>query len=201
MIPTHWKIGAGILLTILLVWGGVALVNRHQVKVGTEAEHRARESKGEANAHQNAASQSDSRLPEVEAKLAQATAGMAGARAEVARLRKALATRPEAVLDPNGATEAVTEPVAADPRDALIASQDVLIGKQDVVISEQAGQIVILTTSRDEWKATAEARERQAMAQEAATRAWKSAVTTGRWNGRLEGFAAGAILGYIGGKR
>mgnify|MGYP000990923618 CR=1 FL=1 len=38
-------------------------------------------------------------------------------------------------------------------------------------------------------------------AQAAATAAWKQAVATSRWRGRVEGFAAGVALGYVGGKR
>lgn len=189
--------GAVLLIIGSLVFGFDSCHKRR----GAVAETIAHIAEGEANAHQSAAGRSDARLPEIEARLAEATAGMAGARAEVARLRKALATRPEAVPGPDGAPTAPDESLAADPRDALIASQDVLIASQDAVITEQARKIAVLQVSRDEWKNTAEARERQALAQEAATRAWKSAVTTSRWRGRVEGFAAGAALGYLGGRR
>lgn len=60
--------------------------------------------------------------------------------------------------------------------------------------------IASLTLDRDQWKATADLRQKQAMAQEAATEAWKQAVTASRWRGRIEGFAAGVALGYVGGK-
>ena len=76
-----------------------------------------------------------------------------------------------------------------------------------MLIREQAGQIGALKLALSdeqkrsgEWKAAFESERKARMAQEAATEAWKKAVTTSRWRGRVEGFAAGLALGYVGGK-
>lgn len=49
----------------------------------------------------------------------------------------------------------------------------------------------------EQWRQAFEAERKATAAQQAATEAWKKAVTTSRWRGRAEGFVAGVALGYV----
>jgi hypothetical protein len=83
----------------------------------------------------------------------------------------------------------------------LESAKDELIAKQDKQIQGLKAENALQTTEIGQLKVALDLRDKQAMAQEAATKAWKEAVTASRWQGRLEGFAVGAIAGYLGGKR
>lgn len=139
-------------------------------------------------------------IPDHSQALASAQADSARAWAEVRRLRQVVASQKPGVPAADGPGEAPGQP-ATDHRDELLAADAVLI-------ETQARQIDALQVAySDERKRSAENRaafehERAArMAQEAATKAWKDAVTASRWQGRIEGFAVGAALGYVGGRR
>jgi hypothetical protein len=54
--------------------------------------------------------------------------------------------------------------------------------------------IASLTKKSDEWQAVAELREKQQLAQQAATDAWKKAAVEGKWEGRAEGAVATALV-------
>lgn len=134
--------------------------------------------------------------------------------AEVARLR-AQANRSKVGVKP-----VVPSPVQPIPTDAVVGQGlegdgRNLVGRLQSHITDlealneaQAGQIAALDLAlRDEQRRSSEweqafRHERDArMAQEAATSAWKKAVTTSKWRGRAEGFAAGIALGFAGGRR
>lgn len=196
MIPRRYLlIGLGAVLAILASLAGVDSCRKH---TGTQNEIQSAVHQGEANAHVSQAQA----IPDHAAELQSAKDDVARARAEVARVKRLLAAQQgHAVPDPAGSGSALPPVVDPDPRDAVIARQGVLIEAQD-------GQIQALTLAlADEQKRSAEFREafeaerKATAAQAAATKAWKEAVTTSRWRGRIEGALAGAALGYFGSKR
>jgi len=190
-------IGLGLILAIL---AGLAGYNSCRKTQGSAAEVQANIAKGEANAHQSQAQASDAVVSDLQAKHLETKKALDRLTNERVALLKRLDVERQARLDAESAHPATIEPIP-DVRDAVIAKDAEVIAAQTVVIGQKDAEIVQLTTSRNEWKATAEARERQALAQEAATKAWKQAVTSSRWQGRIEGFAAGAALGFLGGRR
>lgn len=83
-----------------------------------------------------------------------------------------------------------------------------MLAADAVLIEAQAGQIAALGLAltdeqrrSEQFRLAYESERKATAAQEAATRAWKQAMTTSKWRGRIEGFAAGAALGYVGGRR
>ncbi len=190
-------IGLGLILAML---AGLASYGAYQKKKGTTNEITAAEAKGEANAHQTQAQTSDKALQDLQAKHLETQAALGRLSAERSALLKRLELERQARLDAESAHPAAVEPVP-DVRDAVITKDAEVIAAQAVVIGQKDAEIAQLTISRDEWKATAEARERQAIAQEAATKAWKKAVTESKWMGRAQGFAAGVVVGYVEGRR
>lgn len=193
----------GAALAVALILGSLVGYQSCRTSQGSAAEVQANIASGAANVHQSQAQASDALEPNLKAKLADQTVILARVTGERDALRKQWAARP---VPPDA-----LPPAAPDDRPALLEQLDLasaviekdaaMIDNQSKVIETQALTIGTLTVSRNEWKLTAEARERQALAQEAATRAWKSAVTSSKWIGRAQGFAAGVALGYAGGKR
>jgi len=162
-----------------------------------KAQTQADVAKGEAKAHADQAQA----IPDHSLELARATQDVAGARAEVARLKRLLASKPgDAGAHSDGAGQADLPVVAPDHRDELIAAQDALVGSLNGKITVLESALADETSRSGQWKAAYEASQRQAMAQEAATRAWKDAVTASRWSGRVQGFAVGIATGYVAGK-
>ena len=194
-------------LGLFLVIGGLAALSLGlescRKHTGSQNEVTAHIAEGVANAHQSQAQASDALLPNLQAKLAATEEKLGRVSSERDALLKRLAAQP---VPHDPAVVPTVELVAAlhaavEVRDEVIAKDAEVIAGQEVLIKNQSEQVLVLTTSRDEWKATAEARERHAQAQEAATKAWKQAVSAAEWNGGLKGFAVGAALGLLGGRR
>ena len=190
-------IGLGLILAIL---AGLAGYNSCRKTQGSAAEVQANIAKGEANAHQSQAQASDAVVSDLQAKHLETKKALDRLTNERVALLKRLDVERQARLDAESAHPATIEPIP-DVRDAVIAKDAEVIAALQADSTVKDSLIVQLTASRDEWKQTAEARERQALAQESATKAWKHAVTSSRWQGRIEGFAAGAALGFLGGRR
>lgn len=195
MVARYVALGLGAILLVLASLAGVDSCRKRQ---GSQAEHQAAVHQGEANAHVQQAQA----VPDHAAELAQAKTDVAGARAEVERLRRIVAAqRRQGVPDPAGPAAPDPGPVAPDHRDELLAADAVLIAKQDAQIQ---GLTVALTDEQarsEQFRLAFEAERKATAAQQAATEAWKKAVTTSKWMGRAQGFAAGVALGYVGGKR
>lgn len=191
-------VGLALVIGGLGALAGLDSCRKHQ---GTQAEHNAAVASGEANAHQHNAEAQDAALSDLQTKLKAREADLDQLNAERDGLLRKLAAKPKPNADPAGGPTVGSDDSALEAAEAVIAKDAEVIQAQDLLIKNQSESILVLTKARDEWRATAEARERQALAQEAATRAWKDAVTTSRWRGRVEGFAAGVALGYVGGKR
>lgn len=189
--PRHAAYGLCALLAALaLLWGLGSWQQRH----GAQWETQSAIHQGEANAHVSQAQA----IPDHSQELAEAKAAVARARAEVERVKRLLAAKPgHAVPDPAGSGSALPPSVDPDPRDAVIASQGVLIEKQEAQIKGLELALLDEGKRSSEWKAAFDAERKATAAQAAATEAWKKAVTTSRWRGRVEGFVAGAALGYV----
>jgi hypothetical protein len=204
---TLGKILAGALAVILAIgaiaWGLDAYHKRH----ATKAEAQAQVFKGEANATQSQAQAKDKAYEDLKAEHEAAKADLDRLSLERSALLRKLAAAKQnsgTPSQPDPGTVPSTTPALSDDlasRDAVIAKDAEVIGKQQLLISYQSEQILVLTQARDGWKATAELRDKQAMAQEQATAAWKKAVTASRWQGRVEGALVGAAIGYLGGHR
>lgn len=76
-------------------------------------------------------------------------------------------------------------------------AQGELIQKQDAQIQGLKLALSDEQKRSEQWRLAYESERKAQAAQQAATEAWKQAVTTSRWRGRVEGFAAGVALGYV----
>ena len=195
MISRYAALGLGAILLVLVSLAGVDSCRRHQ---GASSETQAAIHQGEANAHAQAAQS----IPDHSQALAEAQAGVDRARAEVARLRRLLAAQPRPGVPSNARPDpAPAEPVAPDHRDELLVAQGDLIDR----LQAQVGGLKLALSDEqarsEQFRMAFEAERKATAAQAAATRAWKQAVTTSKWRGRIEGFVAGVALGYLEGKR
>lgn len=180
-----------------LIWAALSFAGRHEAHQGQAQETQSAVHQGEAQAHVQAAES----VPDHSQALASAAAASARAWAEVRRLRQLVGAKPPALPGPT-----VPPPAGGDAASDLRAQQ--LLAADRTLIEAQAGQIEALGLAladerrrSAEFKAAYEAERKATAAQAAATEAWKQAVTTSRWRGRIEGFAAGVALGYVGGRR
>jgi len=194
MTPRYAIYGLCALLAILAGLSGVDSCRRSQ---GHGSEIQSAIHQGEAQTHAQAAES----VPDHSQALASAAADSARAWAEVRRLRKIVGTPLPALPD-----SAVPPQAGGDPAVDLRTQQ--LLAADRELIDAQDRQIQALTLAlTDEQRRSAEFREayeaerKATAAQAAATKSWKEAVTTSRWRGRIEGFAAGVALGYVGGRR
>jgi len=194
MVGRAWFIGLGLVLLALVSLVGLDSCQRGK---GAAQEVIAHIEEGKADAHVSEAQA----IPDHAQELAQAKADVAGARAEVERLRRIVAAQGRArVPDPSGPVASDVAPVPPDHRDELLAADAVLIAKQDADIQVLTGALMDERRRSDEFRQAFEAERKATAAQAAATEAWKKAVTTSKWVGRAQGFAAGVALGYVGGR-
>jgi hypothetical protein len=164
---------------------------------------------GEADVHQHNAEAQDAAVSDLKAQLKAREADLGRLNAERDALLKRLAAKPKPHVDPASPAGAVgpddSEPVSNANELALlretVAKDAEVIEGQQLLIKSQSELILVATKRGDEYRAAFESERKARQAQEAATQAWKSAVTTSKWRGRLEGFAAGVALGFVGGKR
>lgn len=205
MIPRIAAAGLGLVLLALVALAGVDSCRRHQ---GGQAEQQAQQHIQEAEHHAGAAEalpDHTQAIQRAEARATSAEADVARERSENARLRRLVeAERWARVSDPAGPDAPGSEAVPVDHRDELLAADVVLIAKLDAQVAALKGENGELRLAlgdeqkrSSEWKAAYESERKATAAQAAATKAWREAVTTSRWRGRIEGFAAGVALGYV----
>jgi hypothetical protein len=196
-------ITAGAILIVLgSVWAlGYAMGQRKQAVATVEAENRANVAKGEADAHKALAQAKDAEITAKDDLLASARADVDTKTAALAKLRASI--RNSQITN----TPADDQPILAGPEyldaDNLIGisiKQDELIKAQADLIKQQDVKINTLLISRDEWKATSEAREREAAGLRIALEAQKSLTKGALWRGRFQGLAVGVASGYALGK-
>jgi hypothetical protein len=206
MSPRLVEIVAGAVCVFGLIWLLAFSSDSCAKKKGNSAQVQADLYKKGADSHEEQARMQDAKVSDLQAKLEATKADLDRLSNERGALLRMLAAAKQVSADPGSAHPGPAEAPAASvsddvsARDAVIAKDAELI---DALLADN-GKLkdlnAALIMDRDLWKKTAEDRERQAMAQEAATNAWKKAVTTSRWTGRIEGFAAGVALGYVGGR-
>lgn len=177
----------GLLLVIGVLAGAVMTIDSCHRKEGQAQGVNVAQHEGAAVVHQTNATEADAQIPALKKQL-QAEKG------NVDRLKAELESLKHKEPEPH---DCKPSPDTL----AVIAKQDEIICAQDKQIKVLESEVVVLTKARDEWKQTAEERLKQSQAQEAATAAWKAAVSTSTTKGRIQGFAVGLVLGYIGGKK
>ena len=196
---TYLRYGVSLGIAAALIFGSLIGYQSCRKAEANTAETQVHIESGAANVHTQQAQASDAVALGIKAKNEAREKLLAVVMAERDTLLRRLASIKPSSNDPNLA--GLPSIPADDPRDALIAKDAEVIQAQADHITGLGTMVSALTISRDEWKATAEARERQALAQEVATKAWKQSVTTSRWRGRIEGFAFGVAAGFVGGRR
>ena len=88
-----------------------------------------------------------------------------------------------------------------DARDGVILADARLIDGLQTQVKGLQAENLALVTARDQWKLASEAEARRAAGLQIALDAQKHVAASGKWLGRVQGFAVGAALGYVGGKR
>jgi hypothetical protein len=176
----------------IVVAASAFAVNSCRSGQGSVAEQRAAVESGVADTLVNNAQSIHTHkadLDKANAKTRATEASLAKAKAELARVKRILADVP---------------PAPPDKRDEVIAAQEVLIEAQDTKIVALEGEntqlkiaLVDETKRSENYRLAEEARGRQAQAQEAATKAWKQAVSSAEWKGAAKGAPAGAIAWEI----
>jgi len=202
MKPTIVEAALGLALIVGVVFStalGSESCNRGKV---AQATIQAAEANGAASAHQTSAQASDAKVADLEARVESAVQDVGRHKAErAALLRKLAAKVPPVPSDPDHTVAPPTQPSpVVDVRDQLIAKDAEVIQAQGKQIEDQAVVIGALTVSRDMWKATAEARTREAAGLRIALDAQKSVASSGKWVGRIQGFAIGIGAGYVAGR-
>lgn len=198
MTPGLGRILAAAAAVLIIIGALVFGVDSCHRREGSAAETQSHVDQGVANAHLNQAQE----VPDHAAELAAAQANVDRARAEVARVKRLLAAKPSLpVLDPTGANPAIAPTVAPDHRDETIAALDVLVRAQDGQIGSLTLALTDKTRQSEEYRLAFEAERRRAVGLEIALEAQKSLTASSKWTGRIQGFAAGAALGLLGGKR
>jgi len=180
----------------LLIWWSVAKgMSAYHERLGARQEAISHQHDQEAQSHAQAAQA----IPDHAAAIQAAEARVKASEAKAGRLQR----ERDALL----ARLAAQPPAIPDIRDEVIAKDKEVIQSQAEQIVGQAGQIAVLGLAlkdeqhrSNEFQAAFQHEQQARLAQEAATNAWKQAVKESRWRGRIEGFAAGAVLGYVGGK-
>ena len=193
-------VGLALVIGGLGALAGLDSCRKHE---GSAAEVTANIESGVASVHEQNAQAQNPAIQKLEAERDEARALAARVQGERDILRKKWDSRPipPATLPVSAPDDRAALLGQLDLAEAVIAKDAEVIEAQDLLIKNQSESILVLTKARDEWKATAEARERQAMAQEAATRAWKDAVVTSEIKGGIKGAIGWEILRRVlGGK-
>ena len=171
---------------------GIESCGKGKVQQGTI---QAAEAHGAADAHQQQAQASDAQVEDLKAKVQSQNAKVGRLLAERTALLARLDHADHVPVDPVPPGEPVR-----DDRDAVIAKDAEVIAAQGKQITDQAVVISALTVSRDAWKSTAEDRAREAAGLRIALDAQKSVANSGKWMGRVQGFAIGLGAGYVTGR-
>ena len=174
-------------------WGIGYLQGARSVEAkATQAEQQAQEHKGRADAAVESARRAQVDEAKARAGMADADAKAARAAELVAHLRNRPLPAPGVVpsadpgpLEPVGLIDALTEQVEA----------------QREQIQARDGLILSLEAQRDGWKRAHDERHRETVALRLALDGQKAAVNGALWRGRIEGFAVGAGLGFVAGRR
>ena len=166
-------------------------------KVSSKAETVAKVDEKKAQDHADQAAIIDARLPAIQDQLDNAKEALAKLSSEREVLLKKLAESKKVLPS---LPQVTTPTVTTDPRDEVIVSDAKVIENQKLVIAQQDSKIVLLTTSRDEWKAAFNDEQRRATGLQIALDAQKRVSVSGKWVWRLQGLAVGFGAGYVAGR-
>ena len=192
-------IGAALALGLI---GAIAFgVSHFAGKAETKAETQSHVDQGQALAHAEAAKVSDGQVADLQTKLDATQTNLDRLTAERNALLKRLAVPKPSSTGPVALPSLPAIPSnAPDVRDEVIAKDAEVIAAQDVRIKGLESIQVQLVVSRDRWKSAYDAESRRAAGLEIALAAQKHVSASGKWLGRIEGFAVGVALGYAGGR-
>lgn len=183
---------------LIVAYGALTLYQHNKAAHSAQQAIQSVADHGEAIAHATQAQTNDTQAKQQAQALADADAKVAQLKHELASLRSSKPSDSEA---PVGAPSAgPLAPVGGAGLDAVVAKQDQVIQAQDTQIQGLKLQVTTLTASRDQWKAAYEAESRASTAKQLALEAQIAATKASRWRGRIEGFAVGVGVGYVGGK-
>ena len=199
MTPRLWHIIAGAVLALGLVFGIAMGISHVAQKISGKAEAGAKVEEKKADAHADKAKESDKQVEDIKAKLGLATTNLDRLTSERNALLKQLhkPVSPGPVALPS--LPAIPSD-APDVRDAVIAKDAEVIEAQAKVIAGQKLEISGLVTSRDEYKAAFEGARRANTGLQIALDAQKVVNSSNKWVYRIEGFAVGISVGYVGGR-
>lgn len=187
-------IGAAVLLALVAsAWGVGYLQGAKSGQARSiEAERQSQEHKGRADAAVEAARRAQADEAQARAQVADADAKAARAAELVAKLRADRRPASGVVpavdhgpLEPVGLIEALTEQVEAQ--------QEQILARDGLILSLEA--------QRDGWKQAHDERHKETVSLRLALEGQKAAVNGALWRGRVQGFAVGAGLGFVGGRR
>ena len=201
MTPRAYLLAGGI-VALGAIYGAGYWHGQHKENTrATQAEHKADVAKGEADALKRLGLAKDAEIQAKDTSLALSRAEVARRMAELAKVKGALQASVSA-SSPSGASLPI-EPVQPRMVDLapLVAKQDEVINAQAYLIQGLETKIVDLTISRDAWKGSSEAREREVAGLRIALEAQKSLTKGALWKGRFQGLAVGLGCGYLAGKR
>jgi len=194
---SHILISAAFVLVTLF---GVALTVSHLARGKESAvEQQSHVDQGEANAHSYQAQLADLNAADLQAKVDNQAKDLDRLMAERNALRAKLLQQPAPSHDQDGSVAPPVDPLP-DPRDAIISKDDEVIRAlmERAVVKDSL--ITQLTVSRDQWKSSFEAERRRSAGLEIALDAQKTVNKADKWIGRLQGFAIGIGVGYVGSK-
>ena len=196
MITTTQKIIAGVGAVLLIAFSAVTIARWHDSKVANKSEILAHQIGVKADAAVAVAT-SDATVVKQDA------ANMVVSAKVVARVEAERAPMMEKWRERTPVPDAL--PTGAQDDRAILVAQlkqanDIIAkGQEDIEAlhkesADKDALIASLTKRGDDWQAVAELREKQQLAQQAATDAWKRAAAEGRWEGRGEGALTVALL-------
>lgn len=195
-----------ILIAVAIVAAGVVSLlgyNSCVRKIEQKAETQSNVDHGQALAHAQQAKASDLVAADLQAKVDKQTVALVRLLAERDALLRKLAAKVPAVPSSSDPASPSLPSMASlpDVRDSVIAKDAEVIDAQAQVIQGQTAEITNLVVSRDQWKSAYDAESRRATGLEIALEAQKHVSASGKWIGRLQGFAVGIGVGYLGAKR
>jgi len=186
----------GLIALLLICLGTSWAIQRHSAARAVAAESEATEARGARDAAIEQSKAKDAEISHHAQTIAALQAEVSSAKSVAAKLRARAGIKPAVSGDPvhpgglDGQPDAGALVAALD---SVIASQDRLIAEQDAQIKTQGERI---KTGDDALAASM----RQTRALEIALSAQKHATTSSKWIGRLQGFAIGVSVGWVGGK-
>lgn len=183
--------GLGVLVVLGVTFGAGYWqgTKRNQTKV-TQAETQANIAKGEADAFKRQAEAKDQAIAAKDAAIVDARKLVSRANAEIERIKNLPA------VVPSGSGTPDLRPLV-ERQGQLIAAYEISEKAKDGLIRDLDAKVFDLSTSRDLWKASADAREREAAGLRIALETQKTLTRNALWKGRIQGLVIGVGSFYL----